>query len=66
MAIGPIKPSGFLLRAADRYAYVVKALLIAIYLPEEMGMFICTLDLPCCLRPPYQLGPAQLNPQLPL
>jgi hypothetical protein len=32
--------------------YVVEALLIAIYLPEEMRTFICTLNLPCCLRPP--------------
>jgi hypothetical protein len=38
-----------LLRTADRYAYVVEALLIAIYLPEGKRTFICTFDLPCHL-----------------
>ena len=45
---------------------VVEALLISVDLPEEKRTFICAFDLPCCLRPPCHLGPAQLNLQLPL
>jgi len=44
---------------------VVEALLILVYLPEEKRKFICTFDLPCCLRPSCHLVPAQLNLQLP-
>jgi hypothetical protein len=45
---------------------VVEALLVAIYLPEEKRTFICTFNLPCCLRPPCHLGLTQLDLQLPL
>src|ERR1700730_15929167 len=56
-------------RAQQRgmHILVVGALLITIYLLEEMRTFTCTFGLPCCLRPPCHLRPprglepAQLN-----
>ena len=57
---------GIVARSGQVSIYVVEALLVAIYLPEEMKTFIWTFDLPCSLRPPYQLGPPQLKPQVPL
>jgi hypothetical protein len=47
-----VRNQSCLLRAADRYAYILwkHCLLLSTYLRERT--FICTLDLPCCLRLP--------------
>jgi hypothetical protein len=57
---------GIVVRSGQVSIYVVEALLVALYLPEEMKTLIWTFDLPCSLRPPCQLGPAPLKPQVPL
>jgi hypothetical protein len=54
-----------MLRAADRYACVAEALLIAIYLPEGKDVYIHIRPTLLPEATTVQLGPAQLNLQLP-
>ena len=59
-------PQCSLLRAADKYAYilVVEALLVSLPKEKRTSMYVCSTFL--ASLPPCHLGPAQLNPQLPL
>ena len=60
----------FVARSKQVYIEWMEATVLSIYLPEEKRTFICTFDLPfclrlpCCLRPPFP-GTCPADPSCP-